>query len=150
MDIFTLLFLAVLFAASCQDAKKMEIEDGCPAAIALLAAADMSAAAGPGIYSRLAGALCVSIPFLITALIIPGAFGGGDIKLAAAGGLFLGRRLMAAAGAASILLAGVYALYLLAGKKAGRKKKFPFGPFLCMGMAVSLFCGETLICWYMG
>lgn len=126
----------------------MEIPDGYSLAILFFAAADMMRAADPQIISRLVGALCVSLPFLAVSLIVPGGFGGGDIKLAAAGGLFLGWRLMVTAAAVSILLAGAYALYLLAGKKTGRKKSFPFGPFLCMGMAVSLLYGEALIYWY--
>ena len=34
-----------------------------------------------GIVTRLIGALIISVPMLILALVIPGAFGGGDIKL---------------------------------------------------------------------
>lgn len=128
----------------------MEIPDGFSMIIVFLAAADMMRAGNPQIISRLVGALCVSLPFLTVSLIVPGGFGGGDIKLAAAGGLFLGWRLMAVAAAVSILSSGVYALYLLAGKKVGRKESFPFGPFLCMGMAVGLLYGEALIYWYVG
>lgn len=43
-----------------------------------------------GIVTRLIGALIISVPMLILALVIPGAFGGGDIKLMAASGLLLG------------------------------------------------------------
>lgn len=150
MDLFTQLFFAILFSVSCQDIKRMEIKDGCSMAIVFLAIAEMTSAAEPEIFSRIAGALCVSVPFLAAALIIPGAFGGGDIKLAAAGGLFLGCRLMVTAAAVSILSAGAYALYLLAGQRVGRKQSFPFGPFLCIGMAVSLLYGEMLISWYVG
>ena len=38
----------------------------------------------------LLGAVIIAGPMLILALLIPGAFGGGDIKLMAASGLFLG------------------------------------------------------------
>ena len=66
----------------------MEIKDGCHAAIVLLAAAAMLLDRNTGIASRLLGALCVSAPMLALTLVIPGAFGGGDIKLMAAAGLF--------------------------------------------------------------
>lgn len=43
-----------------------------------------------GMVDRLIGAVIISVPMLLLALIIPGAFGGGDIKLMAASGFFLG------------------------------------------------------------
>lgn len=58
--------------------------------IAILAAAQIFLVPEHGIGDRLLGALIVSVPMLVLALIVPGAFGGGDIKLMAASGLFLG------------------------------------------------------------
>lgn len=58
--------------------------------IAILAAAQIFLVPEHGIGDRLIGALIVSVPMLVLALIVPGAFGGGDIKLMAASGLFLG------------------------------------------------------------
>ena len=45
---------------------------------------------GPTIVERLIGVVCISVPLLIITLIVPGAFGGGDIKMMAAVGLLLG------------------------------------------------------------
>ena len=39
---------------------------------------------------------------------------------------------------------------LLAQKKANRKSQFAFGPFLCIGIAIAMFFGETIADWYMG
>ncbi len=87
MGILRTAFFIVLLTASYQDIKKMEIKDGCHAAIVLLAAAAMLLDRNTGTASRLLGALCVSAPMLALSLLIPGAFGGGDIKLMAAAGV---------------------------------------------------------------
>ena len=40
-------------------------------------------------------------------------------------------------------------MYLLAAKKKDRKEHFAFGPFLCVGIAVSVFAGSQLMEWYL-
>ncbi|EOS70492.1 hypothetical protein C818_01518 [Lachnospiraceae bacterium MD308] len=144
MGILQIAFFIVLLTASYQDIKKMEIKDGCHAAIVLLAAAAMLLDRNTGIASRLLGALCVSAPMLALTLVIPGAFGGGDIKLMAAAGLFLGWRNAVISSVFAVFAAGVYVLYLLSIKKADRNQRFAFGPFLCAGMAVSLLWGDVI------
>ena len=79
------------------------------------------------------GALCVSVPMFLLCLVIDGAFGGGDIKLMAAAGLFLGWQNTLLAMFFGIVFGGIYGIYLLAAKKAGKKDHFAFGPFLCVG-----------------
>ena len=88
--------------------------------------------------SRLTGAICISLPMFLAAVFVRGVFGGGDIKLMAAGGLFLGSEKILASVIPSVFSAGLYCIYLLFVKKAGRKATFPFGPFLCLGMAAAL------------
>lgn len=75
--------------------------------------------------------------------------GGGDIKLLAMIGAFLGWK-----GALFTLMAGSFAgavigglLMLFAGR--GGKYAIPFGPFLALGAVLYLFFGETLIAWYL-
>ena len=133
MGILRTAFFIVLLAASYQDIKKMEIKDGCHAAIVLLAAAAMLLDRNTGIASRLLGALCVSAPMLALTLALPGAFGGGDIKLMAAAGLFLGWK--------STVISAVLAVFAAG---AGRGQCFPFGPFLCAGMAAAVLWGKEL------
>ena len=128
----------------------MEIADGCWIAVALLAVAAAFTLKNAAWPERLIGALAVSVPMLLLTLLIADAFGGGDIKLMAAGGLFLGWKLILAAAALAILGGGLYGGYLLAAKKKGRKDHFAFGPFLCAGMALSLLFGQSLIDWYIG
>lgn len=97
---------------------------------------------------RLAGALCVSVPMLLVALLVPGGFGGGDIKLMAAAGLFLGWRHTLLAAFLAILGGGFYGIWLLAVKKADRRAQFAFGPFLCAGIVTAMLAGEPILRWY--
>ena len=77
-------------------------------------------------------------------------FGGGDIKLMFGAGFFLGAKLTVVAAFIGILLGGGFGALLLAKKKANRKSQFAFGPFLCIGIAIAMFFGETIADWYMG
>ena len=99
--------------------------------------------------SRIIGFFSASVPMLLLALAIPGAFGGGDIKLMAACGAFLGWKRNLLALFFAVLGGGVWGIWLLLKKKATRTDAFAFGPFLCTGMAISLFWGERLLLWYL-
>lgn len=75
--------------------------------------------------------------------------GGGDIKLLAMIGAFLGWK-----GVVVTILLGSFvgaviggALMVIAGKKS--KYAIPFGPFLASGALVYLFLGDFLIDWYL-
>ncbi|MCL2865344.1 MAG: A24 family peptidase [Lachnospiraceae bacterium] len=101
------------------------------------------------LWERLVGLICVSLPLLLITMAVPNAFGGGDIKLMAAAGFYLGFRLTLLAFFLSILGGGIYGIWLLLTKKKDKKEHFAFGPFLCAGMIVAVFLGEWLIGWYM-
>ena len=137
MEVLLLVFFSILIVVSCQDIRRMEIKDGCHIAIAVLAAAAILIAPDTDILSRLSGALCISVPMVMLTLMVPGAFGGGDIKLMAASGLFLGWK-------AVVVSAGGYALFLIVKKKADKGQRFPLGPFLSIGLAVSALFGESI------
>lgn len=77
------------------------------------------------------------------------AIGGGDIKFFAAAGLFLGWKLIfLAVFAASV--AGC--VFILASRLSSRSKSpgkpYPFGPFLAVTSAISMFFGNTIINFY--
>lgn len=144
MLILQLAFLGILIIVCCQDIRRMEIKDSCHIAIAVLAVIGVFIEPEMDLASRLLGALCISVPMLALAVVIPGAFGGGDIKLMAAAGLFLGWKAAAVSAAAAIFAAGGYALFLLLKKRADKKQRFPLGPFLSAGLAVGALWGESL------
>ena len=102
------------------------------------------------ILSRIIGIFAVSVPLLLLTLAVPGAFGGGDIKLMAGCGLFLGAKLCLLSLAFAVLTGGLYGIWLLLTRKKGGKEHFAFGPFLCVGMAAALFVGDWVLNWYMG
>lgn len=162
-NVLTFLFLSVLAAVTMADLDVMEIPDCFHAVILILTGLSMlfsmlDAAAGqgsswisaPSLLSRITGGLCVSLPMWLLTMKIPGAFGGGDIKLSAVCGLFLGWRRMTAAVILAVLSAGAWGVFLLAGRRAGRKDHFAFAPFLCGGMFAVIFWGGPLWAWYKG
>ena len=78
------------------------------------------------------------------------AMGGGDVKLMAMVGAFIGWKgalLTIFLGAFSGAVVGVA---LIALKKHESDKVIPFGPYLVMGALTSLFYGPALIGWYFG
>lgn len=74
---------------------------------------------------------------------------GGESAQAALAFVVLGILTVVAA-FIGILLGGGFGALLLAQKKANRKSQFAFGPFLCIGIAIAMFFGETIADWYMG
>ena len=143
-------FLCVLTAVSFVDLDTMEI----PFSFVL-------AAGGVGILSCLffpeisifergIGMICVSLPLYLLTIPVPGAFGGGDIRLTAACGIFLGWKLNLLALFLAVMGGGIYGMWLLATKRKGKKDHFAFGPFLCVGMAIAMFAGENILNWYLG
>lgn len=90
-----------------------------------------------GWEERCLGFFCVSLFLLLVNGIAPGAVGGGDIKLVAAGGLFLGWRQSLWSFSAAMLAAGVVCVWMLLSGRADRKSRLPLGPFLCLGMALA-------------
>lgn len=143
-------FLSILTLVALVDADTMEIPNGFVAAVAILGVVSLVSGMEPGFMSRMIGVFCVSLPMLILALAIPGAFGGGDIKLMAAGGLMLGWRMELFAMFAAILTGGIYGIWLLASGKKERNAHFAFGPFLSAGMAAAILVGEPVLSWYLG
>ena len=88
--------------------------------------------------------------FLIIILASRGGMGGGDMKLGAMLGAFLGWKLALLAILLGVLTGGVVALCLLMLGRKGRKEAIPFGPFLALGGAVTCLWGEPLLAWYLG
>ena len=98
---------------------------------------------------RLLGAIVISAPMLVLALLIDGAFGGGDIKLMAASGWLLGWRAMIPAIFLGLITGGCYCIWMLARKKMTRKDHFAFGPFLALGLGAAFFYGDEILRWYL-
>jgi leader peptidase (prepilin peptidase)/N-methyltransferase len=104
---------------------------------------------GVTIIEHLIGAVCISVPMLLLTYAVPGAFGGGDVKLSAAVGLILGWQLTIVGFFIGLLTGGIYGIVMLVRKKKGKKEHFAFGPFLCTGYVIAAICGMELIDSYM-
>ena len=95
----------------------------------------------------LAMAVGFGVFFLLTVL-SRGGVGGGDIKLFAVVGLFLGLRLLVLAIFLSALLGTIYGIGLILLRGAGRKTQVPFGPFIAAGSFLAYVAGDGIIRWY--
>ncbi len=76
------------------------------------------------------------------------AMGGGDIKIFAPIGIFLGWKMTFVALLLSIILAGVISLILVIVKVKDRKSTIPFGPFIVMGTLITYLYGWDILKWY--
>jgi leader peptidase (prepilin peptidase)/N-methyltransferase len=74
--------------------------------------------------------------------------GGGDMKLGAMLGAFLGWKLGLLALLLGVLAGGAVAVVLLLLGRKGRKDAIPFGPYLALGGAVALLWGDRVLTWY--
>jgi leader peptidase (prepilin peptidase)/N-methyltransferase len=94
------------------------------------------------------GAVVAGGLFFVIILASGGGMGGGDMKLAAMLGAFLGWQLTLVALFLAVVAGGAAAVGILASGRKGRKDPIPFGPFLAVGGAVALLWGPRLLTWY--
>ena len=104
---------------------------------------------GPTWVDSLIGILVGGGIFFVIIALSRGGMGGGDMKLAAMVGAFLGWKLTLLALFLGVFLGGFVAAVLLLGGLRKRKDPIPFGPFVSLGAAVSLFWGEGVLRWYL-
>ena len=76
--------------------------------------------------------------------------GGGDIKLLAMMGAFLGWKAVPFILFASSLIGSVIGITLMVIQKKNTKLAIPFGPYLALGAVLYVFYGKLLIRWYLG
>lgn len=124
-------FCAPLITAAVSDAKTMKIPDSM-CILLLLAGAGRLFTTGPpdgnAVLMSVGGLLIGGIP-LLAASLMTGGIGGGDIKLAASAGFFLGfsGSYLALLGALILFLAACTVRRII--WKISFKTPFPFGPF---------------------
>lgn len=103
----------------------------------------------PGLGDMLAGALLGGSALLAVAALSHGGMGGGDVKCAAALGLWLGWRLMLVTLFCAVVLGGLVGIVLLALRRKSRRDMIPFGPFLAAGAFIAMLYGRQVWQWYM-
>lgn len=93
---------------------------------------------------------CVVSGFLLLLFIVTHGrgIGGGDIKLMAAAGLFIGwKNIILALALGSILGSIIHIVLMTACKK---ERMLAFGPYLSAGIVIAMLFGNQLISWYIG
>jgi leader peptidase (prepilin peptidase)/N-methyltransferase len=105
--------------------------------------------AGVGWLDSLIGIAVGGGIFLVIILVSGGGMGGGDMKLGAMLGAFLGWKLGLLAVLLGVLAGGAVAVVLLLLGRKGRKEAIPFGPYLALGGAVALLWGDQVLSWYL-
>jgi len=78
------------------------------------------------------------------------AMGGGDVKLAAMIGAFLGWRYIIISLFLGFFLGALVGIFLILSKIKSREDVIPFGPFIVLGSLITLLWGEMIISWYLG
>ena len=133
---------ACLIIIAAEDAMTRQIHDVLLLAVAVLGAADYFAAFSD-MPDRAAGALCVSLPMMLINLITlrsmeKNSFGSGDVILCFVCGFLFGIRSTLFACLTAFMCAGIYAAFLLIGRKASGQDVFAFGPFISMGFLLEM------------
>lgn len=94
------------------------------------------------------GLLSVSIPLLLIYLVTKGrGIGGGDVKLMAAAGLLIGWKLNVLGFLLGCILGSI--IHVCRMKLSGEGRTLAMGPYLAMGIAISVMWGEQMIAWYL-
>jgi len=143
--ILYLVVLCILLAISLIDAETMLIPDKLNLALLVCGILAVFFVPEVSLDSRLVGFFCISIPLLLFSLVIPGSFGGGDIKLMAAAGFLLGWQGIFLAAILGLSVGGVYGVYLIVTGKKRASEHFALGPSLCIGIALAMLLGSTLM-----
>lgn len=97
----------------------------------------------------LGGGLFYLVAILSLALLKKEGMGGGDIKLIAMIGAFLGWKGMLLTIFLAALAGSVSGLFMVLVRGRSRAAPIPFGPFLAVGAMVSLFWGAEILQWYL-
>jgi leader peptidase (prepilin peptidase)/N-methyltransferase len=95
-----------------------------------------------------AALLLITIRAIYKALRKRDGMGFGDVKLLAMIAAFLGFGEAMLALFVGVLIAAIYAVILLAGRRAGAATRLPFGSFLCAGGLLAALFGPSILSWY--
>jgi len=101
-----------------------------------------------GFKNSIAGMLLGGGLFYLIAILSRGGMGGGDIKMMAMVGAFMGWKAVFLTTFIGSLVGSLVGIFLMVFKGKGRKTKIPFGPFLAFGSIITLFFGSEILKWY--
>ena len=142
------LLMSVLLVASVIDARTREIPPGTTIFVAVLGLLRTLLHPADWLSHLLGLAVVGGVLLLLFFLSGGAAIGGGDVKLMAGTGLFLGLRLNLTAFLLGCVLGSVIHLWRMKFRGAGRD--LAMGPYLSAGVAIALLWGDGLWRWYTG
>lgn len=87
--------------------------------------------------------------FFLIAWVAKGAMGGGDIKLMAMLGLWLGVKNILMVSVLAFFIGAAVSIVLMILKRKGRKDMIPFGPFIAAAAMLVILYGKEIFRWYM-
>ena len=148
-----LVLFACLFTLSLVDLEIYEIPDGCLilAGLAWILAEPFCWEGWAMLAHHLGSGLVLGGLVLVVSLVMDKvlgreSMGGGDIKLFAVLGLYLG----GIGGLLALFLSCIFGLVFFAiGLKKNEEKQIPFGPSIAAALTLVLFIGDPIVSWYL-
>lgn len=121
------------------DIRKKRIPDLLTVSIFLCAVFRIFCGNREQVVEMMAGGAVACLLFFILLFWKPGTFGGGDVKLSVANGMYLGMELFLQSFALAVFFAAVYIVIRLLQGELKKESEIAFGPFLCAGAVVARF-----------
>ncbi len=140
LNFFHLFFIYFLVLYTITDCEQQVIFDIMLIPFALLGLI-ASVVCGYPLLNHLLAALGGGVLFLIMAILTKGGIGGGDIKLIAALGLWLGVDKLTDVIVMGLIGGGIGALFLLVFAHKKKTDTFAYGPFFTLAALLQLFLG---------
>lgn len=95
--------------------------------------------------THLIGFFIISIPIYLLNICYKESFGGGDIKLFAVCGLFLGWQSIFIATLIAVFSASLFALFMMMFRRVKVNQYIAFGPFIALGVIIALLYGSQMM-----
>ncbi len=86
--------------------------------------------------------------FLALIILMTNGMGWGDVELVFIIGVFLELKLNLLSLFISVILAGLYAIYLLLFKKKDRRQSIAFAPYIAVSAFITILFGNQILNWY--
>jgi leader peptidase (prepilin peptidase)/N-methyltransferase len=120
--------------------------------VVLLSASSILVSNYAALVTAVIGGAALFVAYLLMAVLYRGGMGFGDVKLAPTLGFALGWLswgVLAVGAFAPFVLGGVFSIALIVLKRAGRKSRIPFGPWMLVGAWVGISLGNAVSAWYL-
>lgn len=149
--VFYLVMFTFLLGIFFYDFLYQEIPDSLSLTAVAIAIAGTLVLGTPTVFEMLIGGSALFLFFAAQFYLSGGKWiGGGDIRLGLLIGVLLGIKLGLLALMISYILGATISLILIATKKATKKSKIAFGPFLVSSTIIVVFYGNEILTWYFG